>query len=125
MIRIKYKKKSSPKLVKRLKNKARIRKKVQGDEARPRLTVYRSGKHMYAQIVDDGSGKTLVSASTLTCKVDGSAKTIEAAKAIGSELAKMALAKNIKSVVFDRSGYVFHGRVKALADAARETGLNF
>ncbi|MGE3682027.1 MAG: 50S ribosomal protein L18 [Bdellovibrionales bacterium] len=117
------KNKTSHKATKRLKNKARIRKKVDGDSQRPRLTVYRSGRHIYAQIVDDSSGKTLVAYSTLEGNINR--KNIEAAKQVGQELAKRALDKSIKNVVFDRSGYVFHGRVKAVADGAREAGLSF
>lgn len=123
MIRIKINKRSSSKTVKRTKNKARIRKKVEGSLERPRLAVYRSGRHVYAQIVDDIAGKTIVSFSTLEGKLDS--KNIDAAKKVGAEIAKRALGKNIKSVVFDRSGYVFHGRVKAVADGAREAGLSF
>lgn len=123
MIRIKLKNKTSNKVNKRLKNRARIRKKVGGSTERPRLAVFRSGKHIYAQIVDDASGKTLASYSTLEGELKN--KNIETAKKVGAEVAKRALAKNIKSVVFDRSGYVFHGRVKAVADGAREAGLSF
>lgn len=123
MIRIKTKKKTSFKVTKRLKNKARIRKKVDGDQERPRMSVFRSGRHIYAQVIDDAGGKTLVSYSTLEGNMGK--KNIESAKAVGAELAKRAIAKNIKSVVFDRSGYVFHGRIKAVADGAREAGLSF
>lgn len=123
MIRIKLKNKTSQKVTKRLKNRARIRKKVDGSSERPRLAVYRSGKHIYAQIVDDSQGKTLVSFSTLEGELK--TKNVGAAKQVGAELAKRALAKNIKDVVFDRSGYVFHGRIKAVADGAREAGLSF
>lgn len=123
MIRIKLKNKTSNKVNKRLKNRARIRKKVDGSVERPRLAVFRSGKHIYAQIVDDSSGKTLASYSTLEGELKN--KNIETAKKVGAEVAKRALAKNIKSVVFDRSGYVFHGRVRAVADGAREAGLSF
>lgn len=123
MIRIKVKRSTASKTVKRLKNKARIRKKVEGSTERPRLSVFRSGRHIYAQVVDDISGKTLVSFSTLEGKL--TSKNVETAKKVGAEIAKRALGKNIKSVVFDRSGYVFHGRVKAFADGAREAGLSF
>jgi large subunit ribosomal protein L18 len=123
MIRIQLKNKSSHKVNKRLKNKARIRKKVDGDTERPRLAVFRSGKHVYAQIIDDSNGKTLASYSTLEGNLKH--KNKDMAKQVGAELAKRALAKNIKSVVFDRSGYVFHGRIKAVADGAREAGLSF
>ncbi|MGZ3721323.1 MAG: 50S ribosomal protein L18 [Bdellovibrionales bacterium] len=110
-------------MTKRLKNRARIRKKVDGAAERPRLTVFRSGRHIYAQIVDDAAGKTLVAYSTLEGEVK--TKNRDSAKKVGTEIAKRAIAKNIKSVVFDRSGYVFHGRVKAVADGAREAGLSF
>lgn len=123
MIRIKLKNRTSPKVNKRLKNKARIRKKVEGTSDHPRLCVYRSGRHIYAQIVDDSVGKTLVSYSTLAAKKKTS--NVASAKEIGVEIAKKAISQNIKSVVFDRSGYVFHGKVKAVADGAREAGLNF
>jgi large subunit ribosomal protein L18 len=123
VIRIKLKNKTSHKVNKRLKNKARIRKKVDGHPERPRLAVFRSGRHVYAQIIDDQSGKTLVSYSTLEGGLKN--KNIDSAKQVGQEVAKRALAKDIKSVVFDRSGYVFHGRVKAVADGAREAGLSF
>ncbi|NCN95554.1 MAG: 50S ribosomal protein L18 [Bdellovibrionales bacterium] len=120
---MKLKNKTAPKATKRLKNKARIRKKVAGSGERPRLSVFRSGKHIYAQIIDDVSGKTLASASSLASKAKAS--NVETAKAVGADVAKAALAKEIKTVVFDRSGYVFHGRIKAIADGAREAGLNF
>lgn len=123
MIRLKMKNKTSHKVTKRLKNRARIRKKVDGSVERPRLTVYRSGRHVYAQIIDDSTGKTLAAYSTL--EGDLKTKNIETAKQVGAEVAKRALGKNIKNVVFDRSGYVFHGRIKAVADGAREAGLNF
>ena len=123
MIRIKLKNKMSHKETKRIKNKARIRKKVDGDTERPRLAVFRSGRHVYAQIIDDSNGKTLAAYSTLEGNLKS--KNKDMAKQVGAELAKRALAKNIKSVVFDRSGYVFHGRIKAVADGAREAGLSF
>lgn len=129
MIRIKFKNKTASKVIKRLKNKARTRKKVNGTSERPRLAVFRSTRNLYAQLIDDTSGKVLVSASTLKVAVPTKTKEAktnkDAAKAVGSELAKLALAKNIKNVVFDRSGYLYHGRVKALAEAAREAGLIF
>lgn len=123
-MKISFSKKTSSRSVTRLKNKARIRKKVAGTTERPRLSVFRSGRHMYAQLVDDVSGQTLASASTLKLDVSSKASR-DGAKAVGMSIAKTALAKNIKSVVFDRSGYVYHGRVKAVADGAREGGLNF
>ena len=95
---------------------------------RKRLSVFRSSKHIYAQVIDDVKGETLASASSLEKEMRGSLKTganVEAAKAVGKLLAERASAKGIKDVVFDRGGYLYHGRVKALADAAREGGLNF
>ena len=123
MIRIKLKNKTVHKVNKRLKKRARIRKTVEGQAERPRLSVFRSGKHIYAQIIDDSAGKTLASYSTLQAKKGSS--SVEAAKMIGTEIAKKAISQNIKSVVFDRGGYLFHGKVKAVADGAREAGLNF
>ena len=95
---------------------------------RARLSVFRSSKHIYAQLIDDTSGRTVVSASSLEKDMRGALKTganIDAAKAVGKMIAERALAKGIKQVVFDRGGYLYHGRVKALADAAREGGLDF
>ena len=95
---------------------------------RARLSVFRSSKHIYAQVIDDADGQTVVSASSLEKDMRGSLKTganIEAAKAVGKRLAERAAAKGVKAVVFDRGGYLYHGRVKALADAAREGGLSF
>ena len=95
---------------------------------RPRLSVFRSSKHIYAQVIDDRKGETLAAASSMEKDMRGSLKTgadIEAAKAVGKLVAERASAKGIKDVVFDRGGYIFHGRIKALADAAREGGLNF
>ena len=102
----------------------RIRQKMQGTAERPRLNVYRSLNHIYAQIIDDAKGETLLSASTLAAK----AKTggnVAAAKQVGKLVAERAIEKGIKKVVFDRGGYLYHGRIKALADAAREAGLEF
>ncbi|WP_374719179.1 50S ribosomal protein L18 [Parageobacillus toebii] len=105
---------------------ARVRKKIFGTAERPRLNVFRSNKHIYAQIIDDMKAVTLVSASTLDKEFDlESTGNIEAAKKVGELVAKRALEKGIKKVVFDRGGYLYHGRVKALADAAREAGLEF
>ena len=95
---------------------------------RARLSVFRSSKHIYAQVIDDAHGQTVVSASSLEEDMRGSLKTganIEAAKAVGKRLAERAAAKGVKAVVFDRGGYLYHGRVKALADAARAGGLDF
>jgi len=110
----------------RLKRQARVRKKIIGTPERPRLSVYRSASHIYAQVIEDGTGRTLVAASTLSKDVAGSLKSkgnVEAAKAVGVAIAKEALAKNIETVVFDRNGFLYQGRVQALADAAREAGL--
>lgn len=103
----------------------RIRKKVRGTTARPRLAVYRSLNHIYAQVIDDENGKTLATASTTEKALAGSTGgNIEAAQRIGKVIAERALAAGVSSVVFDRGGYVYHGRVKALIDATREAGLN-
>ncbi len=110
------------------KRHARVRVKIQGTAECPRLAVYRSLKHIYAQIIDDTKGVTLVSSSTkakdLTPKLPHGGN-IDAAKVVGEDIAKKAIEKGIKDVVFDRGGFLFHGRVRALADAAREAGLNF
>jgi large subunit ribosomal protein L18 len=108
---------------------AKVRRNVKRAAAgRARLSVFRSSKHIYAQVIDDTKGETLASASTLEKDARGDAKTganIAAAKAVGKLLAERASAKGVKDVVFDRGGYLFHGRIKALAEAAREGGLNF
>jgi large subunit ribosomal protein L18 len=106
----------------------RIRKKVSGTEARPRLCVFRSNKHIYAQIVDDAKGSTLAAACSRDVEAKDEVKSggnIAAAKAVGKIVAKRAIDKGISAVLFDRGGYIYHGRVKALADAAREAGLKF
>lgn len=104
---------------------SRIRKKVRGTAERPRLAVYRSLNHIYAQVIDDDSGKTLATASTTEKALAGSTGgNIEAAKRVGAAVAERAKAAGIENVVFDRGGYVYHGRVKALLDATREAGLN-
>ena len=113
---------STTKQTRRMRRKNGIRKRVNGTPQRPRLLVYRSLKHIYAQIIDDLAGHTLVAASSQ--KMDGGANKT-AAVAIGQELAKKAQAEGIKQVTFDRNGFRFHGRIKALADAAREDGLQF
>jgi len=103
----------------------RIRRKVKGSSERPRLAVYRSLNHIYAQVVDDQLGKTIVSAATTEKDLRGSTGgNIDAARRIGKAIAERALEKGISSVVFDRGGYLYHGRIKALTDAAREAGLN-
>ncbi|KIX91078.1 MULTISPECIES: 50S ribosomal protein L18 [Staphylococcus] len=109
----------------RLKRHARVRTKLSGTSERPRLNVYRSNKHIYAQIIDDTKGVTLAQASTKDSGVDTSATKVEMATKVGEAIAKKANEKGIEAVVFDRGGYLFHGRVKALADAARENGLQF
>ena len=102
----------------------RIRQKMEGTTARPRLNVYRSLNHIYAQVIDDAKGETIVSASTLAAKVK-SGGNVAAAKEVGKLVAERAIEKGIKKVVFDRGGYLYHGRIKALADSAREAGLEF
>ncbi|MGH9970138.1 MAG: 50S ribosomal protein L18 [Pyrinomonadaceae bacterium] len=103
----------------------RIRRKVRGSTERPRLAVYRSLNHIYAQVIDDYRGQTLVSASTTEKELRGSTGgNVEAARRVGKAIAERALAKGISNVVFDRGGYLYHGRIKALTDAAREAGLN-
>lgn len=109
----------------RLKRHARVRNKVNGTALRPRLSVFRSEKHIYAQVIDDVAGVTLVAASTLDKDYEGTTANKEAARAIGVAIAKRALEKGITDVVFDRSGYIYHGRIKELAEGAREGGLNF
>lgn len=109
----------------RRKRHARVRAKLSGTEARPRLNVFRSNKHIYAQLIDDVNGVTLASASTLDKEVNVEGNNLESAKQIGELIAKRAVEKGCKSVVFDRGGYLYHGRIQALADAARENGLEF
>lgn len=109
--------------VARLRRHKRVRKAVSGTPACPRLCVFRSLKNIYAQIIDDVAGNTLVSASSLELEGNGGNK--EAAKAVGELVAKKALEKGIENVVFDRGGYIYHGRVQELADGAREAGLKF
>lgn len=103
---------------------ARVRTKISGTSTCPRLNVFRSNSHIFAQIIDDTNGTTLVSSSSLALKLESSSN-IEAAEKVGTDIAKKALAKKITNVVFDRGGYVYHGRVKALAEAARSAGLKF
>ncbi|MBL4954574.1 50S ribosomal protein L18 [Neobacillus sp. OS1-32] len=110
----------------RRKRHARVRAKLSGTSARPRLNVFRSNKHIYAQLIDDSKGVTLASASTLDKELNlESSSNIEAAKKVGELVAKRAVEKGITAVVFDRGGYLYHGRIQALADAARENGLQF
>src|SRR5271165_5892710 len=115
-------------IVGRERRKLRIRKRMNGTSERPRMSVFRSAKHIYAQVVDDTAGKTLAHASTLSREVRGEASEaskLDAAKKVGQAIAKLLLAKGIDKVVFDRNGYLYHGRVRALADAARAAGLKF
>lgn len=117
----------NPKETARLKRKHRIRKKVGGGN-RPRLSVFRSSKHIYAQIIDDGKGQTLAAASTLSGELKeqlSGLKKVDAAKAVGKLLAAKAKAAGIEKVVFDRNGFLYHGRIKAVADSCREHGLDF
>ncbi len=119
---------TSPKLVSRMKRKMRIKKSLTGSPERPRLSIFRSTNHIYAQIIDDIKGTTLVCASSLDKEFDksdvkGGKKDV--AKAIGNLVGKRAIDKGITKVVFDRNGFLYHGRVKALSDGAREAGLNF
>lgn len=112
----------------RVRRHHRVRLRVYGTPNRPRLNVYRSNAHLYAQVIDDTTGKTLVSASTLDKEIKGKLKSganLAAAVAVGRLVAERALKANLKAVVFDRGGYRFHGRIKALADASREKGLKF
>ena len=111
----------------RLKRKVRIRRKVNGTADRPRLVVFRSNAHIYAQLIDDVNGATLVSASTLALSKNeaGMHCNVAGAVSVGKEIARLAKEKNINSVVFDRNGYLYHGRIKAVADGAREGGLEF
>ena len=121
----------SPRVTKKsawIRRKYRVRKKVRGQAECPRLNVYRSNRHIYAQIIDDNSGQTQITASTLSPEFKGTAKNtgnIEAAKQVGMLIAKKCLEKQITKVVFDRGGFLYHGRVKALAQSARENGLQF
>lgn len=109
----------------RVRIKHGIRKKVYGSTERPRLSVFRSNKEIYAQIIDDNSGRTLASASSRDKGFDAPGPKVDVSKAVGQLLAKKALEAGVTQVVFDRNGYLYHGRVKALAEGAREGGLNF
>jgi large subunit ribosomal protein L18 len=116
--------KKESKNVARLRRHARVRKTVSGTSEMPRLNVFRSNSEIYAQIIDDNECTTLASSSSVALKIKNGGN-IEGAKAVGADIAKKALEKNIKKVVFDRGGYQYHGRVAALAEAARENGLEF
>lgn len=112
----------------RLRKHSRVRKKISGTSERPRLCVFRSLKNIYAQVIDDTTGNTLIAASTIDPAIKGKVEfggNKDAAKEVGKLVAQKALEKGIKSVVFDRGGYIYHGRIKELADAARESGLEF
>ena len=117
--------KKTDRKMERTRRHLRVRTKVSGTSERPRLCVYRSNKNLYVQIIDDVAGKTLVAASTLDKEVKTKKANVEAAKEVGALIAKRATAKKIKTVVYDRSGYIYHGVVKELAEAAREGGLEF
>ena len=120
--------KTNPRELARMKRKRRIRKKMEGTSERPRLSVFRSLKHIYAQIIDDSAGVTLVAASTQSPEykeVETPKGKVGAAKLVGEIIARKAQSKGISKIVFDRNGYIYHGRVKALADAARAAGLDF
>jgi large subunit ribosomal protein L18 len=116
----------SVKTTNRRRRQGRVRKRVRGTDARPRLCVFRSAKHIYAQVISDEAGTTLASASTLSVDLrNGGGRKLEAAKKVGETVAKKCLEKSISQVVLDRNGFLYHGRIKALADAAREAGLKF
>jgi large subunit ribosomal protein L18 len=120
--------KTNPRSVARLKRKKRVRKNITGSTERPRLCVFRSDKHIYVQVVDDVRGITLVSASTVTPEykqIEPAKGKVGAARRVGELIAQKAKAQGITKVVFDRSGYIYHGRIQALADAARTAGLDF
>jgi large subunit ribosomal protein L18 len=120
--------KKMAKLEGRARRKARIRNKISGTSERPRLSVFRSARHIYAQVVDDTGGGTLASASTLSRDLRGTLESDDktgAARKVGALIAKMCLERSVGKVVFDRNGFLYHGRVKALAEAAREAGLSF
>jgi large subunit ribosomal protein L18 len=120
--------KTNPRMSMRLKRKSRIRKNLSGSNTRPRLSVFRSARHIYAQIIDDLQGVTLVSAGSLSPEIKdklGSLKKMDAAREVGKLLADKAKSKGIERVVFDRNGFLYHGRIKSLADSCRENGLVF
>ena len=120
-MKLKIHRSAAKKVMSRLKSRMRIRKRLEGSSDRPRLAVFRSNRHIYAQIIDDQLKKTLVFVSSLK----ESKNNKETARSVGEKIAKVALEKNIVTVRFDRSGYIYHGRVKELADAARKVGLKF
>ena len=120
-----HKKIVNPKERKRLRRKSAIRKRVSGSAERPRLSVFRSAKHIYAQAIDDVANRVLASVSDLNQGIEADGKKKEKARVVGLTIGKKLLELNIESVVFDRNGYIYHGRVKELADGAREAGLKF
>ena len=122
-MKLKVSKHTSAKTKNRLKKKIRIRKTVKGTSERPRLCVFRSAKHIYAQIINDDLAQTVLTVSTLSLETKVTGK--ELAKTVGKAIAEASLKKGIKTVVFDRNGFIYHGRIQSLADGAREAGLNF
>jgi large subunit ribosomal protein L18 len=122
-MKLRVPKHTSAKTKNRLKKKIRIRKTVKGTSERPRLCVFRSSKHIYAQLINDDSAQTLLTVSSLNLETKATGK--ELAKSVGKAMAEASLKKGIKAVVFDRNGFIYHGRVQSLADGAREAGLNF
>ncbi len=124
MIRLYLKKNQAPRVRRRLKSKVIIRKKISGKKDRPRLVVFRSHKHIYAQLIDDQSQQTLAQFSTLK-EPNNELKGCEKARKVGEQIAKMAKDKGIQSVVFDRNGYIYHGRIQSVAEGARKEGLSF
>ena len=126
MIQLRLKKNQTLRIRRRLKSKAIIRKKISGTKEKPRLVVFRSHKHIYAQLVNDQSQQTLMQTSTLKALSNGQKMTgCKKAEKVGENIAKIAKTKGIKKVVFDRNGYVYHGRIKAVAEGARKEGLLF
>jgi large subunit ribosomal protein L18 len=119
--------KTALKTITRLKRQVRVRRKVRGTTERPRLNVFKSSRHIYAQLIDDSKGTTLVACSSLSAGMEEISYTgnVVAASQVGKNIARLAIEKGITSVVFDRNGFLYHGRIKALADAAREAGLLF
>ena len=122
-MKLRVPKHTSSKTANRMKKKIRIRKTVKGTSERPRLCVFRSAKHIYAQLINDDSMKTILTVSSLSLETKETGK--ELAKSVGKAVAEATIKKGIKSVVFDRNGFIYHGRVQSLADGAREAGLNF
>jgi large subunit ribosomal protein L18 len=113
------------KKIARARRQKRVRRQVRGTDERPRLSVFRSNRHIYAQVISDESGRTLASASTLKLETDGSTSNRAAAKRVGELIARVCQQRNVKRVVFDRNGFLYHGRVKEVAEAARAGGLEF